>query len=100
MKTFAQLKRDLVKGTTIKTIYNHFKPERNGEIRKIGKVQKNAIAFEIPQEQQVKSIWGEIQTLSWLWWTKASNYEYEENIFKVYDEVNGKKELSFIYEII
>lgn len=97
MKTFAQLKRDIVEGVKIKTILNNIKPEKNGEIRKIGKVQSNAIAFEIPEEQQKPNIWGEIQTLSWLWWGKASQYEYEENVFKIFD---NNKNLCFVYEIL
>lgn len=100
MKTFAQLKRDIKEGTTIKTILNNWKPERNGQIRKVAKVQTNAIGFEIPEEQQTRNIFGEIQTISWLWWGKASQYEYEDNTFKIYDDINGKRILSFIYEII
>lgn len=86
MKTFAQLKRDIKEGSLIKTILNNIKPEKNGEIRKIGKVQSNAIAFE--------TIKGK---LSWLWWGKASQYEYEGNIFKVFD---NNKNLCFVYEIM
>ena len=97
MKTFAQLKRDIKEGTLIKTILNNIKAEKNGEIRKVGKVQSNAIAFEIPKEQQKTNIWGETQTLSWLWWGKASQYEYEGNVFKVFD---NNKNLCFVYEIM
>jgi hypothetical protein len=97
MKTFAQLKRDIKEGSKIKTILNNIKPEKNGQIREIGKVQSNAIAFEIPKHEQKRNIWGELQTLSWLWWGKASQYEYEDNIFKVFDE---NKNLCFIYEIL
>ena len=43
---------------------------------------------------------GEVETLSWLWWGKASQYEYEDNIFKIYDDIKGERILSFIYEII
>lgn len=97
MKTFAQLKRDIKEGSLIKTILNNIKPEKNGEIRKVGKVQSNAIAFEIPKEQQKTNIWGEVQILSWLWWGKASQYEYQDNIFKVFD---NNKNLCFVYEIM
>lgn len=100
MKTFAQLKRDIKEGTTIKTILNNYKPDKNGQIRKVGKVQSNAIAFEIPKEDQKPDLRGEIQTLSWLWWGKANQYEYENNVFKIYDEIRGERVLSFIYEII
>lgn len=102
MKTFAQLKKDIKVGTTIKTICNNIKPERNGQVRKVGKVQTNAIAFEIPECEQKRNLWGELQTLSWLWWDKASNYEYDNNIFKVYhtDTKTNERVLDFIYEII
>lgn len=66
----------------------------------MGKVQSNAIAFEIPKEDQKSDFRGEIQTLSWLWWGKANQYEYENNVFKIYDEIRGERVLSFIYEII
>ena len=52
MKSFSQLKKDIKVGTMIETILNNYKPERNGQIRKVAKVQTNAIAFEIPQEEQ------------------------------------------------
>lgn len=94
MKTFAQLKRDIKEGSKIKTVLNNIKPEKNGEIRKVGKVQSNAIAFEIEPKL---NIWGQTVNLSWLWWGKASQYEYENNIFKVFDE---NKNLCFIYEIM
>ena len=100
MKSFSQLKRDIKKGTTIKTILNVWKPEKNGQTRKVGIVQTNAIAFEIPKEEQKENLRGEIQTLSWLWWGKASQYEYENNIFKVYDEIKGERVLSFVYQIL
>lgn len=102
MKTFSQLKKDLKVGTTIKTVLNNVRPEKNGQVRKIGKVQTNAIAFEIPLDEQEPNIWGKIQTLSWLWWDKASNYEYNGNIFKVYhtDKRTNERILLFVYEII
>lgn len=102
MKTFSQLKKDIKVGTTITTILNNIRPEKNGQIRKIGKVQTNAIAFEIPLEEQKRDIFGNIQTLSWLWWDKASNYEYDGNTFKVYhiDKRTNERVLDFIYEII
>lgn len=94
MKTFAQLKRDIKEGTIIKTILNTYKPEKNGQIRKITAVQTNAIGFEIPEEQQT------INKISWLWWGKASQYEYEGDTFKVYDEYKGNRILAFIYQIL
>ena len=100
MKTFAQLKRDIKEGTRIKTILNTYKPDKNGQIRKVAKVQTNAIGFEIPEEQQTRNIFGKIQTISWLWWGKASQYEYEGDTFKVYDEYKGNRILSFIYQIL
>ena len=101
MKTFAQLKRDIKEGTTIKTILNTYKPEKNGQIRKITAVQTNAIGFEIPEEQQtINPITKQINTISWLWWGKASQYEYEGDTFKVYDEYKGNRILSFIYQIL
>ena len=115
MKTFAQLKRDLQVGKIVKTILNIHKPERTGQDRKIGKTQSNAIAFEIPQEEQKRNWRGELMTLSWLWLDLPANYyEYDGNTFKVYAPkkinrifVNGKekkeyigKELEFIYEIL
>lgn len=102
MKTFTQLKKDIKAGVTIKTILNIIRPEKNGQVRKVGKVQTNAIAFEIPKEEQKRDIFGNIQTLSWLWWDKASNYEYNGNIFKVYhtDKRTNERILDFIYEII
>lgn len=102
MKSFTQLKRDIKVGTTIRTVCNNIKPERNGQVRKVGKVQTNAIAFDIPKEEQKPDFRGEIQTLSWLWWDKASNYEYDGNIFKVYhtDTRTNERVLDIIYEII
>lgn len=102
MKTFSQLKKDLQAGTQVKTLLNNIRPEKNGQVRRIGKVQTNAIAFEIPENEQKTNLWGETQTLSWLWWDKASNYEYDGNTFKVYhtDKRTNERVLDFIYEII
>ena len=101
MKTFSQLKKDLHVGVLVKTINNYIKPERNGQVRKIAKVQSNAIAFELPIEEQKPNLWGQVQTMSWLWWDKASCYEYDENIFKVYHFTDAnEKILDFIYEIL
>lgn len=95
MKTFSQLKRDLHTGVKVKTILNNCKPEKNGQIREILKTQSNAIVFK---DETTKS--GE----SWLWYAKASNYEYEDNIVKVYDDPhscnNYTRELLFVYEIM
>lgn len=99
-KTFAQLKKDLKEGMEIKTVLNNIRPERNGQVRKIGKVQTNAVAFEIPKEEQHTNLFGEIQTLSWLWWGKASCYDYDDNIFKVYHfDIQNNRVLDFVYEI-
>lgn len=94
-KSFNQLKKDLKKGTKVKTIKNIVRPENEGEIREISIVQTNAIAFKRADGRD-----------SWLWWTKAGDYEYEDNTFKVYTPEtklsNGKiipRELTFIYEI-
>lgn len=101
MKTFSQLKKDLQVGALVKTIHNYIKPERDGQTRKIAKVQTNAIAFEIPENEQKPNIWGQLQTMSWLWWDKANCYEYEGNIFKVYHYTkDNEKILDFVYEIV
>jgi len=93
MKTFAQLKRDIQEGITIKTVTNNCKPEMSGQVRKVGKVQSNAIAFLRDDGK-----------LSWIWWPKANCVEYEENTFKIYDEPreynNFTRELLFVYEIV
>ena len=93
IKSFSQLKRDLKVGTVIKTIKNFIKPEKEGEIRQIGKVQTNAIAFLRDDGR-----------LSYLWWQGASCVEYEGDTFKVYDPAsrsnNYQKTLAFIYQII
>lgn len=89
MKSFAQLKKDLKVGVKVKTISNIVKPEKNGEIRPIGKVQTNAICFETSEGR-----------LSYLWWPKASEIEYVGNVFKVYDNYNGQRTLVFTYEIL
>ena len=86
-KTFSQLKKDLQVGVLVKTIANNIKPEMNGQVRAIGKVQSNAIAF-IRDDKQ----------LSWLWWGKASEYEYEDNTFKVYSKDHSQ--VYFVYEIM
>lgn len=100
MKTFSQLKRDITVGTTIKTIFNLYRPDKNGQIRKINKVQTNAIGFEIPEEQRTRNVFGEIQDTSWLWWGKASQYEYEDNTFKIYETIKNERVLAFVYEIL
>ena len=101
MKTFSQLKRDIKEGTKIKTILNTYKPEKNGQIRKITAVQTNAIGFEIPEEQQtINPITKQVNKISWLWWGKASQYEYDGDTFKVYDECKGDRILSLIYQIL
>lgn len=86
-KTFNQLKKDLQVGVMVKTIANNIKPEMNGQVRAIGKVQSNAIAFL-----------REDNKLSWLWWGKASEYEYEDDTFKVYSQDHS--EIYFIYQIV
>ena len=88
VKSFAQLKRDLSLGTLVKTIHNYCKPERDGEVRKIAKVQTNAIAFERPED---------IDRPSWIWW-KDHKVEYIDNIFKVFSKKTN--ELYFEYEIV
>lgn len=100
MKTFTQLKRDIKQGIKIKTILNNCRPEKNGQVRTVAVVQSNAIGFEIPEEEQHRNIHGEIQKVSWLWWGKASQYEYENNTFKVFEDIKGERVLLFIYEII
>ena len=87
LKSFMQMRRDLQVGVIVKTIVNNIKPEREGEVRKISRVQTNAIAFKNPLNNQE----------SWLWFGKASNYEYDGKTFKVFDD---NKELLFEYEII
>lgn len=94
IKSFLQLKKDLKVGTVIKTIKNFIKPEKEGEIRQIGKVQTNAIAFLRDDGR-----------LSYLWWQGgASCIEYEGDTFKVYNPParynNYQKTLAFIYQII
>lgn len=88
VKSFAQLKRDLSLGTLVKTIHNYCKPERDGEVRKIAKVQTNAIAFERPED---------LDRPSWIWW-KDHKVEYIDNIFKVFSKKTN--ELYFEYEIV
>lgn len=90
-KTFAQLKRDFKVGATIETVLNNCRPEKNGQIRKIKKTQSNAIVFEDLTHNSGDS---------WLWWGKASDYEYEDNTVKVYHEYKGERFLDFIYKII
>lgn len=87
-KSFAQLKRDLQPGVQVKTVINNCKPEFNNEIRKISKVQTNAICFECIRNGK--------QVNSYLWYPKAKDIEYIGNTFKIYD--NGK--LIFEYEIL
>lgn len=95
-KTFAQLKRDIEdKNISIKTLYNYCKEDKIGQVRTILKTQTNAIVFN---DNTTSS--GE----SWLWWPKASLIEYEDNIFKIYNEPcrynNFTKTLAFTYEFI
>ncbi len=93
MKTFAQLKRDIKEGTSIKTISNAIKPELNNQVRVVGKTQGNAIAFT-----------REDGKLSWLWWPKASCVEYDGDTFKIYEEPkpynNFTRTLAFVYQIV
>ena len=93
MKSLSQLKRDIKVGTVIKTVINNIKPEKNGQVRKVAKVQTNAIVFEDLMYDS---------KLSWLWWGKASDYEYEENTFRVFhtDLRTNEKVLDLVYEII
>ena len=86
-KSFAQLKRDLQVGVLVKTIHNYCKPEKDGEVRKIAKVQTNAIAFETANPDKP----------SWIWW-KEHKVEYTDKVFKVYSKKTD--ELFFEYEII
>lgn len=94
LKTFAQLKRDLQVGVKVKTLVNNCKPEMEGQVRPVGKVQTNAIAFVRDDEK-----------LSWLWWPDtAKNIEYDNNIFSVYEKPNKynnqQRTLLFTYEIL
>lgn len=86
-KSFAQLKRDLQVGVLVKTIHNYCKPEKDGEVRKIAKMQTNAIAFETANPDRP----------SWIWW-KEHKVEYTGKVFKVYSKKTD--ELFFEYEII
>ena len=101
MKTFAQLKRDMSEGTLVETVLNNCRPEKTGQIRKIVKAQSNAIAFEIPENEQRADFFGRTQTMSWLWWDKASCYDYDGDTVKVYHiEKDGTCSLDFIYKIL
>ena len=88
-KSFAQLKRDIQIGVHVKTITNIYKPEFNNEIRKISKVQTNAICFECIRNGK--------QVNSYLQYPKAKDIEYTNNIFCIYDD---DKQLIFKYEIL
>ena len=95
MKSLAQLKKDLQVGVNVRTIRNNCKPEKNNQVRKIARVQTNAIIFE---DNTHKS------GTSYLWWPKAAFVEYEGNIFKIFDEPNKynnhTRTLLFEYEIL
>lgn len=95
MKSFSQLKKDLQVGVKIKTILNNVKPEKNNQVRELIKVQTNAIVFK--DETHTSGT-------SYLWYPKASLVEYEDNIFKIYEEPNkynnNTKTLLFVYEIL
>lgn len=88
-KSFSQLKKDLKVGVKVKTITNNLKPDFNGEIREISIVQTNVIAFKCVRNGK--------EVNSWYWWGKTKDYEYEDNIFKCYDENHN---LEFEYEIM
>lgn len=88
MKSFAQLQRDMHLGVKVKTITNNCKPENNGEVREISKVQTNAIAFRRADGKD-----------SWMWWDKKHNtFEYDNNILKVFWKHDNS--LAFVYEIL
>ena len=86
--TLAELKRKITVGTRIKKVdccHSRFKPETIGQIRTVDRVQSNAFTMNG----------------SWLYWTKAGDYETGENWFSVYykgqphthDNLIGKYEI-------
>lgn len=86
-RALPQMKRAFKKGSIIETVMNNFKPEKIGQVRKIKEVQPDTIIFE------------DTSGISWLWLSKTTTYERENNIIKIYHEHNGERFLDIIYKI-
>jgi hypothetical protein len=57
MKSFAELKRRFKPGLVLRCIENTYRPEVNGQLRKIVKVQTNALAFHHLGEEEKGLFW-------------------------------------------
>lgn len=96
-KSYAQLKRDLQVGKSLKLNYSIYE-KYVGTIRKINFKQTNAITLKTIRDN------GEVFD-SWLDLPKSSNLvEYVDKTFKFYQEANKyngyKKTLEFEYEFV
>lgn len=79
----SQLKKALTVGTKLKIKYATPVPKLDGTTRAIKKVQSNAIQFE---------------NGSWLYWEKASRYEFFEGGFSVFwDEERKNKIMDYFF---
>jgi hypothetical protein len=49
MRTFADVKRRMVKGAILECVENTYRPELNGTLRRVELAQTNGVAFQRPQ---------------------------------------------------
>jgi hypothetical protein len=49
LKTFADIKRRMVKGAILECVRNTYRPELDGTLRRVEIAQTNAVAFQQPQ---------------------------------------------------
>ena len=86
MKTLAELKRAIKVGTKILTVRKIVKTNSVGTIRTVDRVQTNAFTMDG----------------SWLWWTKAKDYEIDGDTFAIYcqNKPHTDDYLIGVYQII
>ncbi len=76
MKTLSDLKRTIQVGTRIRCIENTYRPELNGTMRTVVKVQGNAFVWRQDDQTDTRG--------SWTYYPKASDAEFDgTNTFKL-----------------
>jgi hypothetical protein len=76
IKSFSQLKRDLLPGTQLKVLEHKYRPEQIGNIKTISRTQSNGLYTTSPDDREGKEIWLELPS--------ASLVTYDDNIISFY----------------
>lgn len=84
IKNLAQLKRTLVKGAEF-TIIRHGRTELAGERRRVNVADTTGIYSIVPGEPENKATLANNGKGSWLGWSKAAFWKFEDGVCTLYD---------------